>query len=177
MTKEETEVQAIQNLQRYLRQLSYDEESIPAPPIDGIFESDTRRALQSFQVLKDLEPTGRADQETWELLYAAYRASLARNSPPRTVAVLPRTPPDAELIRGSIGFPVMALQHMLRELTFNASYLGPIEVTGTYDEATEAAVLAFQAHNVLKKTGRVDLETWNEITDQYNVLFTSYSVE
>lgn len=177
MTREETEAQAVRNLQRYLRQLSYDEESISAPPIDGIFESSTRNALQSFQALKELEPTGNADQETWELLYASYRASLAKNSPPRTVAILPRTPRNAELKRGSIGFPVMTLQHMLNELSFNYSDLGTIEINGIYDEATEKAVTAFQSHNVLQKNGRVDFDTWNEITDQYNTLFTKYSME
>ena len=39
---------AIENLQRYLRQLSYDHPEIPAPPIDGVFESQTKDALNAF---------------------------------------------------------------------------------------------------------------------------------
>lgn len=177
MPNRENEAIATRNLQRYLRQLSYDEKSITRPPIDGIFESDTRDALRAFQILKGLDPTGTADQETWELLYAAYLASLARNSPPRTVAIFSRSPDQVNLTVGSQGFPVTALQHMLTELTFQYSDLGDFEISGTYDEPTRGAVLAFQSHNVLEQTGNVDRLTWNQITDQYNVLFSKYPVE
>ena len=177
MPERNNESAAIRNLQRYLRQLSYDEESIKAPPIDGVFASDTRDALRSFQSLKGLPVTGVADQETWELLYALYRASLARNSPPRTVAIFPRTPENYELRVGSEGAVVMLLQYMLSELTRDYSDLGDLTPSGVYDTPTENAVTTFQSHNVLRKNGKVDRETWNQIADQYNSLFTRYPVE
>lgn len=177
MPDRNNEAAAIRNLQRYLRQISYDEESIKAPPIDGVFESDTRDALRSFQSLKGLPVTGTADQETWELLYAVYRASLAENSPPRTVAIFPRTPTNYELVLGNEGAVVMLLQYMLNELTHSYSDLGEIPLSGIYDTPTENAVSTFQSHNVLQKNGRVNRETWNQIADQYNSLFTRYPVE
>ena len=36
------EKQAITNLQRYLRQLPYEDAAITRPPVDGIFEKVTR---------------------------------------------------------------------------------------------------------------------------------------
>lgn len=177
MPPRENEADAIRNLQRYLRQLSYDEERITRPPVDGIFESDTREALQNFQSIKGLPVTGTADQETWELLYASYRSSLASNSPPRTVAIFPRTPDSAVLTIGSQGFTVMTLQHMLTELSLNYSDLGELAISGSYDEPTQNAVRAFQSHNVLAQTGDVDRLTWNQIADQYNTIFTRYPME
>ena len=177
MAQRQNETQAVKNLQRYLRQLAYDDADMIAPPIDGIFESDTRAALVQFQRARDLPPTGIADRDTWELLYAAYRASLASNSPPRTVALFPRSPKGYTLLQGQRGAPVTALQYMLVELARNNSELENVVISGLYDEDTELAVLAFQRRNVLRQTGEVDLDTWNAITDQYNALFLQFPVE
>ncbi len=167
MSRQSTEIYAIQNLQRYLRQLSYDEEQIKAPPIDGVFEGETQDALRAFQALKGLPVTGVADQETWELLYTLYRASLAKNAPPRAVSVFPRTPESYALTPGSEGIAVSLLQHMLIELAYLYGDLGELSISGIYDAPTERAVSAFQDRNVLKKTGSVDRATWNQIADQF----------
>lgn len=177
MPERNNESAAIRNLQRYLRQISYDEDSIKAPPIDGVFETDTRDALRAFQALKGLPVTGSANQETWELLYAVYRASLSKNSPPRMIAIFPRTPDDYELTLGEQGTLVMLLQYMLTELTHSYSDLGSFSINGTYDTPTKSAVSAFQSHNVLQNTGNVNRDTWNQIADQYNSLFTRYQQE
>ena len=178
MPPRDNEQEAIRNLQRYLRQLSFDDNRItPRPPLDGIFDSNTENALRQFQGIKGLPQTGTADQETWELLFASYRASLANNSPPRTVALFSRTPNSFELHTGSTGFVISALQYMLTELTLNYQDLGDFEINGIYDENTRNAVSAFQAHNALRQTGNVDRLTWNQIVDQYNILFTRYPIE
>lgn len=168
---------AIQNLQRYLRQLSYDESTIPFVPIDGIFESRTEEALREFQRLRGFPVTGSADQETWERLYADYRASLALNSPPRAILIFPLEPPSDVLDIGSVGLPVLVLQTMLLELHQNYLPLISVEVNGTYDEKTADAVRIFQALNHLPANGSVGALTWNAIADQYNVLFLRQGVE
>ena len=78
----ENEREAIQNLQRYLRRLSYFNEEIGAVPIDGVFDGETEGALRSFQRAEGLPETGRADRDTWERLYAAFVAETARDLPP-----------------------------------------------------------------------------------------------
>ena len=177
MSERQNETEAIRNLQRYLRQLSLDGTITPSPPIDGIFERDTRDALIAFQRSRDLPATGVADAQTWELLYAAYRSSLAANSPPRTVALFPRTPSGYSIGLGNEGFLVRTLQYMLTELGSDYSDLGNFEINGIYDQPTESAVTAFQSHNVLAQNGRVNQDTWNAITDRYNTLFTRFPVE
>ena len=177
MPNRPNETQAIENLQRYLRMLSYEEERIIAPPADGIFSSDTQEAIRAFQALNGLEVTGIADFETWELLYASYRSAMARNSPPRTVALFPRNPNGYTLSRGAKGIEVRVLQHMLSELSFDFIELDGLEVNGIFDEPTEVATAAFQRRNVLKETGEVDKTTWNAIADLYNTRFRSYSKE
>lgn len=172
MAQRKNESEAIENLQRYLRQLSYTEEISP-PPIDGVFESDTRRALEQFQALYGLPVTGSATPQTWEMLYAAYRASLISGAPPRAVLILPPNTKTDPLKLGTRAFAVTVLQHMLRELSSLYSTLENVALTGTYDEATSAAVKDFQEKNGLLASGEVDLATWNAITDQYNILFST----
>jgi len=173
MPQHQNEPIAIENLQRYLRQLSYHDPTITAPPIDGIFETDTQRSLKEFQASLGVPATGKADKRTWDALYAKYRASISEHTPPRAVPFFPFTRQNVEFTPGSTGFSVSVLQHMLRELSANYSSLENAEITGTYDERTANAVKLFQARNRLPESGNTDVPTWNAIVDQYNLLFAS----
>lgn len=177
MPEFETQAQAIENLQTYLRQLSYHDKTIKAPPIDGVFDTDTKQSLMDFQTSKGLSPTGIADQALWELLYATYRTSIAQNSPPVRMEIFPLLPLDEEFKQGDRGFVVTAVQWMLRELESKFGFLLPIQVTGTYDEITTEAVRNFQKQNGLQPSGILNRLTWNEITDQYNILFSGFPIE
>lgn len=168
---------ATEELQRYLRQLSFGEPTILPPPVDGIFDTRTADALQSFQRLKGLEATGIADANTWELLYADYRAALAANAPPRPVLVFPPNPIGYTLTLGTVGFPVRALQYMLRELQHSHRELVDVAESGVYDAQTADAVRVVQKAAGLPITGRVDLLTWNAVTDAYNTLFLGVADE
>jgi peptidoglycan hydrolase-like protein with peptidoglycan-binding domain len=172
-TSHDNNKSAIMNLQRYLRQISYDK-SITRPPVDGIYDSDTTQSVKDFQRLYELPETGIVDQATWELIFAAYRASLGRNAPNIPMYLFPRVPEGYEIKKGDQSFVVAAVQYMLSELQFNYENLGAIEITGIYDENTENAVRAFQLQNVLPRNDRVGKETWDELTDQYNILFSHY---
>ena len=175
MPQHETEAQAIRNLQTYLRQLSYHDASITAPPIDGIFDTDTQKSLMEFQTSHGLSPTGVADQAVFELLYAIYRASLAEHSAPLRLSVFPPFPENMRYTEGSQGFPVAAIQFILRELERKYGKIQLPDVTGVYDAATAQAVKAFQEQNALRPDGEVDRVTWNEMADQYNIQAQSFS--
>ena len=164
------ESRAIENLQRYLRTLSYHDKRITPPPIDGIWERDTRQALQDFQALYGLPVTGRADERTWNALYREYRAALARNTPPRPIAFFTSSNPPIYLRTGAERFEVSVLQHMLRELSERYDLGNRVTPTGKYDAVTADAVKAFQARNHLPDSGEVDLATWNALSDQFNAL-------
>ena len=64
--------EAIREVQRYLRAVSYRHESVPHIGIDGIYGEGTRAALRAFQILFSLAPTGVADDETFALLYREF---------------------------------------------------------------------------------------------------------
>ena len=170
MTIYENEAQATANLQRYLRQLSYHHPEITPPPIDGIFDSDTERSLREFQAMQELPVTGRADRQTWDTLYAMYRASIAENEPPRTVAILPFVAGEILLQKGDEGFTINVLQYMLRELGESLAELEEIEINGVFDEKTARAVRLFRAQNGLTEGETVDLVTWNTLVDRFNRL-------
>ena len=170
MPRYENEREATLNLQRYLRQLSYHHHEITPPPIDGIFERDTEESLKDFQAMVGLPVTGRADRRTWDALYAMYRASIAENEPPRTVAILPFVAGEILLQKGDDGFTVSVLQYMLRELGESLAELEEIEVSGIFDEPTARAVRLFREQNGLAEGETVDLVTWNTLVDRFNRL-------
>ena len=170
MPSYENEAQAVENLQRYLRQLSYHHPEITPPPIDGIFESDTEKALREFQAMQGLPVTGSADKETWDALYAMYRASISENEPPRTVAILPFVAGEILLQKGDEGFTINVLQYMLRELGESLIELEEVEINGVFDEKTARSVRLFKKQNGLPEGETVDLVTWNTLVDRFNRL-------
>ena len=170
MPRYENEAEATLNLQRYLRQLSYHHPQITPPPLDGIFERDTEKSLKDFQAMVGLPVTGRADRRTWDALYAMYRASIAENEPPRTVAILPFVAGEILLQKGDEGFTINVLQYMLRELGESLAELEEVEITGIFDENTARAVRLFRVQNGLPEGETVDLVTWNTLVDRFNRL-------
>ena len=72
---------------------------------------------------------------------------------------------------------ITALQWMLQELESKFGFLIPIQITGIFDDVTEEALRSFQKQNGLSPDGILDRLSWNEITDQYNVLFSGFPIE
>lgn len=162
-----TEEQAIKNLQRYLRQLSYDDPSIPPPPIDGIFDSSTRNSVLAFQKKHSLTPDGIVNKNTWDMLYTEYLASLAAYSAPLPIYLFPRVPDGYYVSRGDEYFLVNTIQFLLNELSIIYDSLVPLTVSGIYDEATENNVRDFQSKNNITVSGNTDKETWNKLVEAY----------
>ena len=92
MNQHPTEREARRNIQRYLRQLSYFEPAIPAPPIDGVEGGDTTAAIKAFQKFEGLPDTGTVDDTTFDLLFESYISSLEEHSLPESISPFPGTP-------------------------------------------------------------------------------------
>lgn len=167
------EEQAITNLQRYLRQLSYFDEDIPPIVINGEWNDETQNALTVFQRKNRLSPTGTADEQTWNLLFSQYQNSLEENSPPSSVPFFPRQPAGESLGIGDVGFVVSVIQYMLNELSLLYDGLDNMEINGNFDAATEAAVTEFQKRNLFPQTGRVDKRTWDRLVRSFELASTS----
>ena len=164
------EESAIRNLQRYLRQLSYFDSDIPPAPSTGVWDPHTRDSLIAFQQKNGLEPTGIADEKTWNLLFEQYRASIEEKSPPAPMPIYPRLPERDSLRMGDVGFPVTAVQYMLDELTLQYEGLDNVPQNGIYGAETARAVTEFQRRNLLPPTGEVDKTTWDALVRSYELI-------
>jgi len=103
------------------------------PPADGRFRSTTDAAVRAFQSASGLAPNGVVAWATW--------GKLVRR-----------------LARGSSGGAVRALQ-----VELVGKVRAAIPVGGSFGAATEAAVIAFQRHMGLPRTGVVDTATWRAL--------------
>lgn len=168
MDQKATEAEARRNIQRYLRQLSYFEPSIPPPPVDGVWGDDTVRAVKAFQKLEGLEETGAVDDVTFERLFDAYIVSLEERALPLCISPFPSEPEGYVIEPGNTSPIVRLIQLMLGEIS--AIYdLTAVDETGTYDEETAEAVRDLQYRNLLPVTGVMDKATWNALARAYGL--------
>ena len=142
--------EAVRTVQKKLKELGYYNGSI-----DGDFGEATDKALKAFQKANGLEADGKVGEQTLKKLNdpkaKTYKQSIATATPkvtakPKPTATpTPRATATANLTKnyylrlGSTGAKVQTLQRRLIELGWLSG-----KVTGTFDEATEAAVKAFQ---------------------------------
>lgn len=168
------EKDAVRNMQRYLRQLSYTDSDIPPVPIDGIFGDATRNSLMAFQAKNGFPVTGVADRATWDALYQSYLKSIKRFTPPKGFSPFPRVPRDYSLSVGDVGFAVSAVQFLLNEATIIQDDIDIVAITGIYNIDTARAVSIFQMANGLRATGEVDKETWDALVDTYDRYGNNY---
>lgn len=161
------EKEAIRNVQRYLRQLSYTDADIPPVPIDGIFGEATENSLIAFQTKNGLSPSGVADRESFDALYEQYLLSTKRFAPPKGFSPFARVPENYSLSVGDIGFAVSSVQFLINEISVIVDGIDELAITGIYNIDTARAVSIFQASSGLEVTGEVDKMTWDMLVDTY----------
>ncbi len=146
--------EAVRTVQRKLKELGYYTGSI-----DGDFGEATEKAVKAFQKANGLSPDGKVGEKTLKKLNdknakTAKQANATPTpkktnapkgtaTPKKTNTPKPTATPNLQkeyyLRLGSTGSRVETLQRRLIELGWLAG-----KVTGDFDEATEAAVRAFQ---------------------------------
>lgn len=135
--------------------------------VTGNFLEGSTSAIETFQNENGLEPTGKADVKTQEKLFSI----LVRPTPsPSPVPTPTPTPgPYQEFKRalsyGSKGDDVQKVQQRLMDLGFFTFH----KTTTGYYKNTQSAVEAFQAHNGLEATGKVDKLTWHALFNDVTV--------
>ena len=162
--------QAVTNLQRYLRRLSFESADGTRPPVDGIFDTATREALSSFQRQMGLPETGVADKNTWDALFTEYLRVTANERESQGLYLFPKDPPDYAVSIGDTLTLVRIIQLLLLELRATYDIFEDVIESGTYDSRTQAAIRDFQLINGLPPTGNVDQTTWNRIVREYSNL-------
>ena len=142
--------EAVRTVQRKLKELGYYNGSI-----DGDFGAETEKAVKEFQRCNGLTADGKVGEQTLKKLNdknaKTYKQAHATPTPKVTAkptkkvtatpkpTATPNLSHDYYLRLGSTGRRVETLQRRLIELGWLAG-----KVTGDFDEATEAAVRAFQ---------------------------------
>lgn len=169
MNQHPNESDAVRDIQRCLRRLSYTTPGMSPPPVDGISGTATRRAIAAFQSEHGLPVTGTADAVTWEALHAADRENTAAVSPTTPLYLFPRDPTGYTVSAGDEGALVSVIQFLLRETLLGFGQdTGELAVNGSFDPATETAVIAFQRVHRLPETGEVNAATWNRLAEEQN---------
>lgn len=154
-------------LQYFLSVLNEFYDYIPSVEITGTFGEETKRSVIAFQQSKNLPQTGIVDDVTWNEIYRDFRGivtTVFENGATNQVFV-PFSGTTLQL--GSTGEEVTTLQQYLNNIAAIDQNISPVDVTGTFDEATRNAVLQYQKEYGLNETGTVDRTTWNSIGGTY----------
>ena len=155
----------VKNLQTMLRTIAKADARIPMPIPNGVFDAETEAALRKVQQMHGLPETGAADLDTWNAVRKLYRelAPLVEPAEPLTL----RWEPLQVISPGSRNTHLFLIQGMLRALAEHYANFPPVEVTGTHDEKSVAAVRFLQKLAGLPDDGVIDQKTWRALACLY----------
>ena len=156
-------------IQTILNRVSQNYPAIAKVATTGIYDEATENSVRAFQSIFNLDADGIVGRATWYRLAQLYVAVLRLaelRSEGQTFLGYSWEYPE-QILPGETSAKVTHLQYMLSVLVEFISELQSVPITGTYDEATERAVSAFQVYAGLPETGVVDRATWEAIYSQY----------
>lgn len=157
--------QPVRSLQTMLRVLAEEDEALSSIIPDGIYGSQTQRAVTAFQRKYGILATGIVDQATWERITAEHASALVRIGPAEPLQLILN--PNQIIRRGEAHPYLFLVQSMLTALAeIYGSLLAP-GISGVLDEATADALASFQYLSALPQTGELDKITWKHLALQY----------
>lgn len=157
--------QPVRSLQTMLRVIAQEDARQPNVIPDGIYGAQTTTAVSAFQRNHGLPVTGVTDQPTWEAIVAVYEPTMTRVGPAQPVEIILH--PSQVIRRGDREPNIYIVQAMLIVLSQIYGSITPPSQTGTLDEATAAALEAFQSLSGLPQTGELDKVTWKHLALHY----------
>lgn len=159
---------AVKNLQKYLRKLSFYGFETERVPIDGIYDSATRNAVTEFQRIHGLPETGDTDSDTWNAIFDEYMLLIENERKSLGLFLFPNNSIDYSVVLGDRLLLVNIIQLLLSELRVAYDIFDDIIESGIYDAETSDGIRKFQEINGLEATGEVDRATWNRIVREYS---------
>lgn len=166
MYQAEERSEAIRHIQTYLREIQIAEGKTVTVPIDGIYDSATKRAVEEFQREHGLPQSGEVDRRTYHKLYEAYRVAEFENSEPLPLYVFPK---DRVISEGEVSDLVMIIQIILDALHYHYDEIPVLEINGRFTNELANVIRSFQMKNALPATGNVDKATWNAMVRNFNL--------
>lgn len=156
------------------RQLNRIGRNYPAIPTitdtTDAYEIQTENAVREFQRIFNLTPDGIVGKATWykiKEIYNGVKRLSELTSEGLTITEAERRYPRV-LKLGDSGIGVRTVQYYLAFLGYFFEDLPQINITGTFDEATQNAVTAFQQKYSLSADGIVGRDTWNTLQGAYD---------
>ena len=157
--------QPVRSLQTMLRVIGENDDRLPSVVPDGIYGTDTVRAVSAYQRSIGLPATGITDQETWEAIVAGYELALVEQVEAEPLRII--LDPKQVIRRGERHPNVYIVQAILFVLSEQYAGITPPGMTGVLDIPTSNAISAFQEKNLLPVTGELDKHTWKHLALQY----------
>jgi peptidoglycan hydrolase-like protein with peptidoglycan-binding domain len=158
----------IQEIQQYLRVISFQNTDIPTVIPTGFYDNDTREAVSAFQEYIGLPVTGEIDKATWDEIVSEYKQVEAYLSAVGAISPFPNR--QLTLKPGDRSTTIFMLQSLLSTLAMHYINIPRITVDGYFGPDTEVAVKVMQKVVGLPETGIVDDRTWDCMAKVYNVL-------
>ena len=160
----------VQLKQAQLNRISRNYPAIPKIyPVDGIFGPSTEDAVREFQRIFGLTVDGIIGNATWyriAYLYTSVKRLAELESEGIAIGDLPQQ--YARLLRrGDEGDDVRVIQYYLAVIAAFYDTVPTVDISGTFDEATENAVIAFQRVFGLTPDGIVGRDTWRDLNRTY----------
>ena len=158
-------------MQTYLNEIARSYPSIPALTVDGVFGSNTERAVIAFQRQFGLTADGIIGQNTW------YKVVDVHYNLPATPASSQSPPYPGTLLRaGSRDESVALMQRYLTAISARYPSISRLNADGIFGALTERSVIAFQRQFAISPDGIIGPVTWDRIVSVYNEV-TSGSVD
>lgn len=154
-------------LQYYARVLAcyYNDPNIPIIEITGYFGPETTEAIKALQTKYNIIIDGVVGIQTWAKLDQNYKAIL--NNIPEGCLKNKTIYPGYMLSKGMGDQNVSLMQQYLKRISEVNPKYPPVDVTGFFDDKTDAAVRAIQQEFFNENTGLIGPITWSKISELY----------
>lgn len=155
-------------IQYYVRALSCYYNLTPRIELTGRFGPETTEAVKKLEAIYGLPQDGIVDVKTWARMYQDYRQNV--NKIPEDCFNVYPPYPGYLIYRGMGDKNVELMQTYLKRIAEVDPDIPDLEVTGIFDDATVAAVKAFDKKYLEEGKGIIGPITWDAIVTQYNRL-------
>lgn len=132
----------IRSMQTMLRTIGSNGDAATSVIPDGIYGSQTVRAVGNFQRAVGLPATGTADLRTWNRIVEEAERAHVRKGPAAPLQIVLQ--PDQIIQPGERNGHLYLIQALMAGLSAIYGNLPEVEITGVHDQQSQAAVKALK---------------------------------